>query len=88
MKLLIVNGRRLALARTPDGYAAFDDRCSHKGGPLSDGVCIGTTVQCLWHGSRFDVTTGAVVCGPAKRKIATHEVKVEKGRVTLVSAPG
>ncbi|MGH9311951.1 MAG: Rieske (2Fe-2S) protein [Vicinamibacterales bacterium] len=28
MKLLRVNGKRIALARTPDGYVAFDDRCT------------------------------------------------------------
>src|SRR3954454_6762482 len=37
MKLVRVGDRRLVLARTARGYVAFDDRCSHKGGPLSDG---------------------------------------------------
>ena len=72
MKLVHVNEERVAIARTERGYAAFQDRCTHKGGPLSDGVLICGTVQCPWHGSQFDVHTGAVTCGPAEEAIATY----------------
>ena len=74
MKLVHVAGERIAVARTEHGSAAFQDRCTHKGGPLSDGVLICGTVQCPWHGSQFDVHTGAVKCGPAEEKIATYEI--------------
>jgi nitrite reductase/ring-hydroxylating ferredoxin subunit/uncharacterized membrane protein len=72
MKLVHASGRRVVVARTEDGPAAFDDRCTHRGGPLSDGVLICGTVQCPWHGSQFDVHTGAVKCGPATEPIATY----------------
>lgn len=88
MKLLIVNGHRIALARTLHGFAAFEDGCTHRGGSLADGVCIGDTVQCLWHGSRFDVKTGEVRCGPAKTRIRTYEVREKEGEVLLLSPPG
>ena len=87
MRLLVVNGHRIALARTTRGFAAFDDGCTHRGGSLADGVCIGDTVQCLWHGSRFDVKSGEVACGPAKKKIRTHEVRQKDGDIVLVSPP-
>jgi nitrite reductase/ring-hydroxylating ferredoxin subunit/uncharacterized membrane protein len=74
MKLLRVGDRRLVLARTDDGYTAFDDHCTHRGGSLADGVLIGHTVQCLWHGSQFDCRSGRVACGPAKKPIATYQV--------------
>jgi nitrite reductase/ring-hydroxylating ferredoxin subunit/uncharacterized membrane protein len=86
MKLLRVGDRRLVLARTDRGYVAFDDRCTHKGGPLSDGVLACGRVQCPWHGSQFDVPTGSVQHGPAEEPIATYEVEMKAGRV-LVSAP-
>jgi nitrite reductase/ring-hydroxylating ferredoxin subunit len=85
---VIVNGHRLVLARLARGFAVFDDRCTHRGGSLADGVCIGGTVQCLWHGSQFDCATGAVSAGPAKEKIRVYAVKEEQGRVLLVSPPG
>jgi nitrite reductase/ring-hydroxylating ferredoxin subunit/uncharacterized membrane protein len=74
MKLVHAGAKRIAVARTEQGYAAFDDRCTHRGGPLSDGVLICGTVQCPWHGSQFDVHTGAVKCGPADTSIKTYEV--------------
>ncbi len=46
MKLLHVDGRRIVLARTDSGYAAFDDRCSHRGGSLAGGVLMCGVVQC------------------------------------------
>ena len=75
MKLVHAGDERIAVGRTEDGYAAFQDRCTHKGGPLSDGVLICGTVQCPWHGSQFDVHTGEVKCGPAEQKIATYPIE-------------
>jgi len=74
MQLVHVEERRIVVARTERGMVAFDDRCTHKGGPLSDGVMICGTVQCPWHGSQFDVHTGAVKCGPATDDIAVYPV--------------
>jgi nitrite reductase/ring-hydroxylating ferredoxin subunit/uncharacterized membrane protein len=74
MRLVHTGGRRIAVGRTEHGVAAFDDRCTHRGGPLSDGVLICGTVQCPWHGSQFDVKTGAVKCGPATEPIRTYDV--------------
>jgi nitrite reductase/ring-hydroxylating ferredoxin subunit/uncharacterized membrane protein len=74
---------RIALGKTDDGFHAFDDRCTHKGGPLSDGALICGIVQCPWHGSQFDVKTGEVKCGPAKKKISTHAVEESNGQVRL-----
>ena len=71
MELVHAQGERIVVARTDAGMAAFADRCTHKGGPLSDGVLICGTVQCPWHGSQFDVATGDVRCGPAEKPIQT-----------------
>ena len=88
MKLLVVNGHRLVLARTKDSYRAFDDRCTHRGGSLADGVVIDGIVQCAWHGSQFDTRTGKVTCGPAKENVRSYEVTENaKGEVLLVSPP-
>lgn len=47
MKLLHIAGKRIVLGRTEDGYVAFDDGCTHRGGSLAGGVMICGTVQCL-----------------------------------------
>jgi nitrite reductase/ring-hydroxylating ferredoxin subunit/uncharacterized membrane protein len=84
MKLLRVGDRRIVLGRTEDGYVAFEDRCTHKGGSLAGGVMMCGTVQCLWHGSQFDVATGKVKAGPAKQAIGVYRVKEEDGEVRLI----
>ncbi|HZQ92313.1 MAG TPA: Rieske 2Fe-2S domain-containing protein [Terriglobales bacterium] len=81
MMLLRVRGERVVIGRCSDGIVAFSDRCTHRGGPLSDGALVGCTVQCPWHGSQFDVHTGRVVTGPAKSKIEAYETEVRGGEV-------
>jgi uncharacterized membrane protein/nitrite reductase/ring-hydroxylating ferredoxin subunit len=83
MKLLRFGVRRIVLARTEQGYVAFDDRCTHKGGSLAGGVMICGTVQCLWHGSQFDASNGAVKAGPAEKHIRVYRVSEEAGQVKL-----
>jgi uncharacterized membrane protein/nitrite reductase/ring-hydroxylating ferredoxin subunit len=83
MKLLRVNGRRIVLGRTEEGYVAFEDRCTHRGGSLAGGVMIGGVVQCPWHGSQFDCRRGTVKAGPAKDPIGIYSVSQKEGKVTL-----
>jgi nitrite reductase/ring-hydroxylating ferredoxin subunit/uncharacterized membrane protein len=84
MKLLRVGDRRIALARTKDGYVAFDDRCTHRGGSLAGGVMVGGIVQCLWHGSQFNASTGKVQAGPAEKPVRVYEVREDRGEVKLI----
>lgn len=84
MKLLHVGDQRIVLARTEQGYVAFDDRCPHRGGSLAGGSMMCGTVQCPWHGSQFDVRMGSVKAGPAEQGIRTYRVHVEGNEVRLV----
>ena len=86
LKHVVVNGAWLVIARTEEGYRAIDGICTHEGGPLCDGVLMGETLQCPWHGSRFDVRTGEFMAGPTRKAIGTHALKLEGDRV-LVQAP-
>lgn len=83
MKLLHIGDKRIVLARTENGFVAFDDRCPHKGGSLAGGSIMCGTVQCPWHGSQFNVSNGAVTAGPAKTKIKVYTVKIEQEKVYL-----
>jgi nitrite reductase/ring-hydroxylating ferredoxin subunit len=75
MKLVHFKGKRIVIGNTETGYVAFDDRCSHRGASLADGVLICGTVQCPWHGSQFDVKTGQMKAGPAKENIRTFIIE-------------
>jgi uncharacterized membrane protein/nitrite reductase/ring-hydroxylating ferredoxin subunit len=83
MKLLHVGDKRIVLGKTEKGYVAFADHCSHRGGSLAGGMMMCGTVQCPWHGSQFDVTTGTPKAGPAEKHIDTYHVTVKDGKVFL-----
>lgn len=92
MMLAEIQGARVAVGRCAEGIVAFPDRCTHRGGPLSDGALVGCTVQCPWHGSQFDVHSGRVVAGPAEERILAYDV-VTRGDEVFVfpkrgEAPG
>ena len=88
MKLLKVDGRRIVLARTPKGYAAFDDACTHGGGSLAAGTLICGVVQCPGHGSQFDTRTGTVRAGPAGRPLNVYGVEASDGVIRIVLPDG
>jgi uncharacterized membrane protein/nitrite reductase/ring-hydroxylating ferredoxin subunit len=81
MMLANIDGQRIAVGKCSEGMFAFVDRCSHRGGSLSDGALVGCTVQCPWHGSQFDIRTGRVVAGPAEQKVRIYEVEIRGGEV-------
>ncbi len=51
---VMVEGEPLVLFRTPQGVAALADRCPHRMAPLSAGRVVEGTVECPYHGWRFD----------------------------------
>jgi len=67
-------------------FCATQATCPHQKGPLNEGTLDGSTVTCPWHGSQFNVCTGAVLRGPAKDPLKTYRVIVEGeiGRLEVV----
>jgi len=77
-----INGRRIALAHSPEGFFAVDDACPHRGGALGAGFLDGTTLHCPLHGWGFDVRDGA--CQPRPEKpVRTYPTRTEEGRVWI-----
>ncbi len=77
--------RRISVARVAGRLYAFDDlcTCSERACPLSGGLLTGTTLMCQCHGSRFDITTGAVLNGPATHALTRYEVHERDGRIEI-----
>jgi nitrite reductase/ring-hydroxylating ferredoxin subunit len=77
--------RRISVARVDDRLYAFDDlcTCAEKPCPLSGGLLTDTTLMCQCHGSRFDVTTGAVINGPAVDPLNVYEVQEVDGEIQI-----
>ena len=77
---------RVSIARVDDRLYAFDDLCTCTDDapcPLSGGLLTGTTLMCQCHGSRFDVTTGAVINGPATEPLHVYEVQETDGKIQV-----
>ena len=76
---------RISVARADGQLYAFDDLCTCAGNscPLSGGLLTGTTIMCQCHGSAFDVTTGAVVRGPATRPLNVYDVRAADGSLRI-----
>src|SRR5262245_51657386 len=77
MRVFVVAGTKVSVAYADGHLYAFDDTCTHLGCSLAKGKLEGTTVTCPCHGSQFDVTSGAVLRGPAKQPVRSRSVRVE-----------
>ena len=80
------DGHDVDVANVDGTFYAFSDVCTHLRCSLAEGELDGTTVKCICHGSRFDVSTGEVLRGPAKRPIQVYPVRVE-GDALVVDVP-
>lgn len=81
-----VDGEPVVILRDGDGIRALHNTCSHLGGPLAEGEVRDGCIVCPWHGSTFDVGTGAVEAGPASVPQPRYEAEVSDGAVRLRSA--
>lgn len=75
----------VAVFRTHDDLVfALDDRCPHKGGPLSEGIVHGHAVTCPLHGMVIGLTDG-LAKGADNGAVATYAARVEDGRILLAA---
>lgn len=82
-KPVAVQGRRLLICHTSEGFYAIDDTCTHDDGPLADGFLDGHAIECPRHGARFDVRNGKVLCLPAAVGIRSYPVQIEGNDVKV-----
>jgi nitrite reductase (NADH) small subunit len=77
-RVFAVGDRSVAVFRARDGGVhATDPFCSHRQGPLADGLVGAGTVTCPFHGFRFDLRTGRAI-GHDCPAIATYRVSVDE----------
>lgn len=73
----------VAVFRTADDAVfALDDKCPHKGGPLSQGIVHGRAVTCPLHNWVISLETGDAQ-GADVGHVRTWRLKVEGGRILL-----
>ena len=67
-----VKGKEILVANVYNQFYCLDARCTHAGAPLSEEELDGNVLTCPWHSSRFNVTDGSVVRGPAVKMLKIY----------------
>jgi len=80
---VIAGGRRLAIFHLGERFFAIDNVCTHNRMRLADGTVQNLVVTCRTHGSRFNLETGAVVKGPARKPVRTYPVHLVEENVEV-----
>lgn len=62
-------------------FKAFSAICQHMG--CTVGSVSGGTINCPCHGSKYKITDGSVVAGPAPRALPAKQIKTDNGEITL-----
>lgn len=83
-----VEDRKILLTRVGGTVCALENTCSHAGGPLNEGTVEDGTVVCPWHGSRFRLSDGTVLGGPATFPQPHLETRKVAGRVQIRGREG
>lgn len=81
-------GTDIVIVRAGGIWHALAARCTHAGGPLDEGAVEDGCIECPWHGSRFRLTDGRVVLGPAFTGQPVVDVRVRDDVVEVRAAAG
>lgn len=66
----------LAVYRIEGHFYATEDRCTHAGASLSEGLVDGDTIECPLHGGAFHIPTGEPTALPCVVPLRTYAVRV------------
>ncbi|MFC4598094.1 MULTISPECIES: MocE family 2Fe-2S type ferredoxin [Cohnella] len=65
------------------GYYATDGYCTHEKFHLSNGLVMGSVIECPKHNGRFDIATGKAKRAPVCVDLKTYAVKIENRKVFI-----
>lgn len=78
-----VAGVSLLVLKQAGQIHVLANRCTHRGAPLSEGHVAPGCITCPWHGSVFDLESGAVQRGPATQPQPVYETRVVEGSIEV-----
>ena len=83
MKIVEMDGQDVVVANVNGQFFAFANDCTHRGGPLGEGILMDEIVECPFHGGQFNVRTGEVVAAPPSEPVPTFAVRVEGDDISV-----
>ena len=77
---VFADGQAVVTQPTAGQFKAFSSICTHAGCPVAD---VTDTINCNCHGSKFSITDGSVVDGPATQPLAARTATVTGDSVSV-----
>ena len=78
LRLTLADGSVVAAIRLRSGVVVTDEKCPHRGAPLSQsGEVEDDVLHCLWHRCRFDLHSGRVIEGPCPAPLKLYPCEVD-----------
>jgi len=79
------NGDDVCLYNYRGSIGAVGNVCTHAEFAMSDGTLLrnAPVIECVWHGARFDLESGAVRRGPAEDPLPVFPVRIDGDRVLV-----
>ncbi|MSU21840.1 MAG: hypothetical protein EXS30_10655 [Pedosphaera sp.] len=77
-----IGEREFALFNIDGDFHVLDGHCSHRGGPLGEGILENGRIYCPLHGWGFDAKTGACFENP-ERPVKCYLTRVVDGSVQI-----
>lgn len=78
-----IGDHEIAIFNLGDRFAAIDNDCPHRGGPMCDGIVSGSTVVCPLHGWKISLDSGVVLRPEVCVRVETYPVQVIDGTVVV-----
>lgn len=83
----LANGTPVCVFNHKGTVGAVGNLCTHADFYISDGVMHRDgTLECMWHGARFDCRTGEAKRFPAQKPLPVYAVQIANDRVLVASA--
>jgi nitrite reductase (NADH) small subunit len=79
----LLRGEEIGIFNLGDKFKAVSNKCPHKGGPLSDGMVLGSEVICPIHSLKVNLTNGDVASEDKKTKV--FDVLNQNGEIYIRS---
>ncbi len=77
IEIVEVDGEEVAVANVGGNFYAFQNACTHREGPLGQGILEGEVVECPLHAGQFNVRTGEALQEPPEEPVKTYQVEVD-----------
>ena len=76
-------GAVYAVARSGGEFFVLADPCTHGPGKLSEGVVLGSELECPFHQGRFDLRSGRPTYPPCTEAVRTWTATVKAGEIFI-----